>query len=75
MLLLIQNARFRLLWTVYLFDEAGLMIYFTMHGWLTLIVSDSPFWVGAMAGVNGVAIVLSSVLPAWWWTAWTEGCW
>ena len=62
MLLLMRNARFRLLWIATLFDEAGLMIYFTMHGWLALVVTDSPFWVGATAGVNGVALMMASLI-------------
>ena len=75
MLLLMRNARFRLLWIATLFDEAGLMIYFTMHGWLALVVTDSPFWVGATAGVNGVALMMASLIEAYWSIGWTGGSW
>ena len=62
MRLLLNNPRFRLVWLVYLFDEAGLMVYFTVHGWLVLILTDSPFWVGAAAGIHGVGFILFSLM-------------
>ncbi len=62
MRLLLNNPRFRLVWLVYLFDEAGLMVYFTVHGWLVLILTDSPFWVGAAAGIHGVACMSLSFM-------------
>ena len=62
MRLLLNNPRFRLVWLVYLFDEAGLMVYFTVHGWLVLMLTDSPFWVGAAAGMQGVAFMLFSLM-------------
>ncbi len=60
MLLIIRNPRFRLLWSSYVVNYMGLMFYFTVHGWLTLQVTDSAFWVGATFGVNGLSIMLFS---------------
>ena len=38
----------------------GLIMFFMVHGWLTLILTDSPFWVGATAGVQGLGILGAS---------------
>ena len=61
MRLLLHNSRFRLVWFVYIFDEAGLMVYFTVQGWLALVLTNSPFWVGATSAMNGVALMLFSL--------------
>lgn len=62
MRLLLNNPRFRIVWLVFIFDEAGLMVYFTVQGWLALILTNSPFWVGATAAMNGVALMLFSLI-------------
>ena len=56
--LLIENPRFRLFWIAGVFGDVSLIAYWTIHGWLALQVSGSPFWVGATAGVGGVAMFL-----------------
>ena len=56
--LLIDNPRFRLFWIAGVFGDVSLIAYWTIHGWLALQVSGSPFWVGATAGVGGVAMFL-----------------
>ena len=56
--LLIENPRFRLFWIAGVFGDVSLIAYWTIHGWLALEVSGSPFWVGATAGVGGVAMFL-----------------
>ena len=38
------------------------MVYFTVHGWLVLMLTDSPFWVGAAAGIHGVGFILFSLM-------------
>ena len=38
------------------------MVYFTVHGWLVLMLTDSPFWVGAAAGIHGVAFMSFSLM-------------
>ena len=57
MLSLFRNARFRLLWISGAFNDLGIVMYFMVHGWLALAVTDSPFWVGATAGVGGLGLV------------------
>ena len=43
-----------------MFGDVSLIAYYTVHGWLALQVTDSPFWVGATAGVGGVALTFFS---------------
>ena len=56
--LLIENPKFRLFWTAGLFGDVSMIAYYTVHGWLALLVTDSPFWVGATAGVGGIALTV-----------------
>ena len=60
MYLLIRNPQFRLFWTAGMFGDVSLIAYYTVHGWLALQVTDSPFWVGATAGVGGAALTVFS---------------
>ncbi len=60
MILIIRNPRFRLLWSSAVVNYMGLMVYFTVHGWLALEVTDSEFWVGATFGANGLSIMVFS---------------
>ena len=60
--LIFRNRQFRLFWTAGIFGDASLITHFTVHGWLALLVTDSPFWVGATAGVGGIAM---TVLAPW----------
>ena len=62
MLLILRNPRFRLLWTSSVVSEMGIMFHFTAHGWLTLTVTNSAFWVGAVAGVAGLSIIVFSTV-------------
>ena len=62
MLLILRNPRFRLLWMSSVVSELGIMFHFTAHGWLTLTVTNSPFWVGAVSGVSGVSIIVFSTV-------------
>ena len=41
-----------------MFGDVSLITHFTVHGWLALLVTDSPFWVGATAGVGGIAMTV-----------------
>ena len=61
MWLILRNPKFRLMWLVILFDEVGVISYFTISGWLVLTLTDSPFWVGATAGMGGLALAMSSL--------------
>ena len=62
MLLILRNPRFRLLWISSVVSEMGIMFHFTAHGWLTLTVTNSAFWVGAVAGVAGLSIIVFSTV-------------
>ena len=62
MQLLLENSRFRWLWLGGAFNELGIIMYFMAQGWLTLIVTDSPFWVGATAGMSGLGLMSFSIV-------------
>ena len=62
MLLILRNSRFRLLWASSVVSEMGIMFHFTAHGWLTLTVTDSAFWVGAVSGAAGGSTILFSTV-------------
>ena len=57
MLLILQNRQFRLLWLSKGFSEISLGMYIMVHGWLALTVTDTPFWVGATAGMSGLGLM------------------
>ena len=57
MLLILQNRQFRLLWLSKGFGEISLGMYIMVHGWLALTVTDTPFWVGATAGMSGLGLM------------------
>ena len=60
MFLILQNYRFRLFWVSNLFNDAGRMVTPMAVGWLVLILTDSPLWVGISAGASGLGLTLLS---------------
>ena len=60
MLELFRNPRYRLLWINGAISDMGMVMFMMVHGWLALILTDSPFWVGATFGVQGLGILGSS---------------
>jgi len=62
MRLLFSHRRFRFVWLVNICDEAGLLVYFTVQGWLALLLTDSAFWVGVTAAMNGMALMSFSLI-------------
>ena len=62
MLLILQNRQFRLLWLSLGFSEVALGMYIMVHGWLALTVTDTPFWVGATAGMSGLGLMSSAAV-------------
>ena len=62
MQLLAENSRFRWLWLGGAFNELGIIMFFMAQGWLTLTVTGSPFWVGAVAGMSGLGLMSFSVV-------------
>ncbi len=61
MLILTQNPQFRRLWLGGVFNDIGLTMYFMVHGWLMFSITKSAFWVGATAGMNGLAMIAFGV--------------
>jgi len=55
--LLFENYRFRLLWIAITLASLGDIVFITVQGWLTLDITDSPFWVGATMGMGGVGMI------------------
>ncbi len=62
MLLLLTDGRFRLLWSGGVLAIFGHVMYSMVHGWLTLSVTGSPFWVGASSGMVGIGLLAFGIL-------------
>ena len=62
MLLILRNPRFRLLWGSGAVGGFAATMFLMAHGWLVLKLTDSPFWVGAAAGMGGLGLMLFSTL-------------
>ena len=62
MLLILHNARFRLVWLNAITNDMALMVFFTVNGWLALSVTDSAFWTGVTAGMGGIGLMTTSLL-------------
>ncbi|MGQ0568507.1 MAG: MFS transporter [Armatimonadota bacterium] len=53
---------YRWLWLNSLFGSVALTVETLSHGWLVLQLTDSPFWVGVVAGARGITQFAFSVL-------------
>ena len=62
MLTLLRDRQFRVFWIASASSDLGMITYITVHGWLALQISDSPFWVGATAGMSGLTLTLFAVV-------------
>ncbi len=62
MLLVFTHPGFRRLWLNSVFSDAGTIILIMSQGLLALDLTGSEFWVGAVAGVNGIAILAFSLV-------------
>ena len=60
MLLVFRNPQFRLVWINAAFSDLGMVTFFMVQGWLAFTVTESPFWVGATAGMQGLGLMASS---------------
>ena len=58
MQLLLRNPKFRIYWIAGAFGDISLLTFFTVHGWLVLQITDSPFWVGVSSGIGGIAMTI-----------------
>ena len=62
MLLIFSNPHFRLMWITFtLMGFSGIM-FMMVHGWLTLSITGSPFWVGSVAGAGGLGFMGFSIV-------------
>jgi MFS family permease len=62
MLLVFKHPKFRLLWLNSVSSDAGTIILIMSQGLLALELTGSEFWLGAVAGVNGLAILAFSLI-------------
>ena len=56
-LMAFEVAHFRWLWVSFLFGSMSMSVRMLAQGWLVLEMTDSPFWVGAIAGIQGLGLV------------------
>ena len=57
LLLAFEVVQFRWLWSSILFSSMSMGVRMLAQGWLVLELTDSPFWVGAVAGLQGLGLV------------------
>ena len=56
-LMAFEVTSYRWLWASFLFGSMSMSVRMLAQGWLVLELTDSPFWVGAIAGVQGLGLV------------------
>ena len=61
MLIILQNFKFRFFLINVIFNDFSHQLHFLVHAWLTLSITDSPFWVGAVFGLHGLGMVMFSI--------------
>lgn len=53
-LLAFESVPFRWLWASFFFTSMSMGVRMLAQGWLVLELTDSPFWVGAVVGLQGL---------------------
>ena len=56
-LMAFEVPQFRWLWGSFLFGSMSMSVRMLAQGWMVLEMTDSPFWVGAIAGIQGLGLV------------------
>ena len=56
-LMAFEVPAFRWLWGSFLFGSMSMSVRMLAQGWLVLELTDSPFWVGGIAGIQGLGLV------------------
>ncbi len=56
-LMAFEVTQYRWLWCSFLFGSMSMSVRMLAQGWLVLEITDSPFWVGAIAGIQGLGLV------------------
>ena len=57
-----DSVEYRWLWSSSLFASMSLGTWLLAQGWLVLKITDSPFWVGLVAGLQGLGTVSFGVI-------------
>ncbi len=57
LLIAFRHQGYPLLWTNTIFTSVGFWLEIIAQGWLVLQLTDSAFWVGAVAGARGLGIL------------------
>ena len=57
LLLAFEVVQFRWLWSSMFFSSMSMGVRMLTQGWLVLEITDSPFWVGLVAGLQGLGQV------------------
>ena len=52
-----ESIPYRWLWSANAFTAMGISMRMLVQGWLVLDITDSPFWVGLAAGLQGLGLV------------------
>ena len=58
LLIAFEVVQFRWLWASILFSSMSMGVRMLAQGWLVLEITDSPFWVGVVAGLQGLGLVI-----------------
>ena len=53
---------YRMLWGHNVLASLGMSMEMLAQGWLVLVITDSPFWVGSVAGLRGIGQILLAPL-------------
>ncbi len=56
-----RNKPFRILLLFFICNDSSVILLQMANGWLTLDVTNSVFWTGAVFGVTGVGVVSFSL--------------
>ncbi len=57
-----SSPDYRLVWSYFVLNFMGMSMEMLAQGWLVLVVTDSPFWVGGVAGLWGAGQVAFGVI-------------
>ena len=61
LLLAFEVGQFRWFWSSTLFASMSMSVRMLAQGWLVLELTDSPFWVGFVAGIQGLGLLAFGV--------------
>ena len=52
-----DSVEYRWLWSSAFFSSMSMGLWLLAQGWLVLKITDSPFWVGLVAGIQGLGLI------------------